>query len=153
MTLPAQLGIRVTPDLEVALKALRITEDEPITLTVRNNLEQFAALQTAELRGLRGHYTLRELGAMTSASISTSWDKTSRQHLATQIADAVEDHSLANFLSVDEGRALVQKLQALTPGQTVAVVLALEKWRANEFRTPDSNEFGGFARVGLIAAE
>lgn len=152
MTTAANVSFRLTPDLEAKIKALSTEPGEPVSTTVRNALDYLATVLAADLRSLRSVFTLAEVRAMASLATSITSDALSRTLLAFEVEEAVETGDLDDLLTRVDGRELVTKLQALSPGQVAAVTHALQRWWAQ----PDADRLStseGFARVGLIASD
>lgn len=107
-------------------------------------LARYAALLDRELRAVQ--LTEAEALLIADAGNGTAWDAQSARLLWAEIADALDD-GLAAKWGVD-GEALVAKLRALSAGQSLAVVDAIER----AWRHPDAGEDWGAAlrAVGLV---
>lgn len=150
MSKPANIQIRMSPDLEARLDHLRVEPGEPLATTVRNALDQLATILLNDLRSVRHEFTLPELQAMASVVTGTFHDALSRTLLVFEVEDAVEGGDLDDILPRADGRQLATKLHNLSPGQAAAITHALQRWwalPAGERLTTSE----GFARVGLIA--
>lgn len=98
-------------------------------LTAQRDLERYYALLAAELRTVS--LTAAEALLIADALNGTLWEPHTIRLLWAGVDDAIRLDGLAEKWQVD-GAALVAKLRALTPGQTVAVIDAVERaWQAD----------------------
>lgn len=138
-----QVNFRPDDRLRAALAA-RAGDDAPLAYVARRDLERYYATLAADLRAVA--LTAPEALLIADAGNGTAWDAQSARLLWAEVADALDD-GLAEKWRVD-GPALVAKLRALSAGQALAVVDAIER----AWRHPDRGEdFGAALRaVGLV---
>lgn len=143
---------RLNPELQHAVDALRSHPGESVSSIIHSAVTQFAALHAAELRGLRSVFTLRELMVMSRATARITPGVLSRQQLAMHVQDLIQSRKLESVFPAAESSPLLKKLHSLTPGQSVALSIALENRRADQ--PPNrGNQPAHFARVGLITKD
>lgn len=118
---------RAAADLAAAITAR--TSATSLSLTAQRDLERYYALLAAELRTVS--LTAAEAHLLADALNGTLWEPHTMRLLWAGVDDAIRLDGLAKKWQVDSG-ALVAKLRALTPGQTVAVIDAVERaWQAD----------------------
>lgn len=127
-TLP-QVNFRVDADLHDAISSR--SGNVAISQVARRDLDRYYTSLAYDLRGV----ALSEAEALliADAANGTLWDAHSARLLWAEIEDALPA-GLAAKWDVD-GAALVIKLRQLTPGQSLAVVDAIERaWRHADHR-------------------
>lgn len=96
--------------------------------TARRDLERYYAVLRAELAAAR--LTLPEASLIMDALNGTRMDHVSYRLLWAEIVEAMEDADLAGKWGVS-AEALTERLRALTPAQSMAIVDAIERaWAA-----------------------
>jgi len=131
-----KLSISLIPELisEIELRNLERSA------AIANCLERYFSLIDKTRRGLRDRFSSNELGLIVDARNGTLWDSRSAQMLHVEIDDALAD-GLGEKWQVD-GRALVEKLEALDLVQKLALVDAIERWwmRVSRDENPQPDE-------------
>lgn len=122
-TRPAPIAFR-DADLEPDLAA-RAKEHASLGLVAKRDLARYYTTLRRELRTVAGALTRGEKLALCDVSRGTLWDSTSVGFLWAEVADT--DPADLEQWEVDRD-ALVAKLRAFTPTQTLALVDALERW-------------------------
>lgn len=122
-TRPAPVMFRDTT-LEPQL-ADRAPEGDSLGLTAKRDLTRYYDTLRRELKLAIRDLTRGEKLALIDVSNGTLWDSNSAGFLWAEVADADPDQ-LAQW-EIDHD-ALVDKLRALTPTQSLALVDALERW-------------------------
>lgn len=143
---PVFLSLRTTPELIMGIERLRTSPSESRAHTVRGAVEHLALLQAAELRRLRHYFSLQELQALYWLRMELLHTPEARLRMSLVVEDALLTKNLK--LEGEAGRRLVETVRSLTPGQSSAIVSALERMGNYE---PDLDEHG-FSLVGLLAA-
>lgn len=103
------------------------------TAIATRDIERYYALVERDAATLRGLFVANEL--MLLADCCNGWAKPlgsawSIAALATQVGDGIKLDGLDTKWSVN-GASLLAKLHILTPGQTFALVDAIERWWLN----------------------
>lgn len=119
------VGFRAS-DLQDALEARQPDPDgQALGLTAKRDLGRYYDALRRELKLAAATLTRGEKLALCDVSNGTLWDSLSAGYLWAEVADA-DPAQLAQW-GVDQD-ALVAKLRALTPTQSLALVDALERW-------------------------
>jgi hypothetical protein len=110
---------QITPAL-----AARACRGHNMNDVARRDLARYYSMVDAELRAVE----LREAeaGLILDACRSVIFDETNYRLLWAEVQDAIQNDALMGRWDVD-GAPLVAKLQALTPGQRLALVDAIER--------------------------
>lgn len=103
----------------------RATEDNSAGLVAKRDLGRYYDVLARELKLAAATLTRGEKLALCDLSNGTLWDSTSIGFLWAEVADT-SPAQLAQW-KINQA-ALVEKLRALTPTQTLALVDALERW-------------------------
>lgn len=134
---------RAAPDLAAAIASR--TRATSHNLTAQRDLERYYALLAAELRTVS--LTAAEALLLADALNGTLWEPHTMRLLWANVDDAIRLDGLADKWQVI-GAALVAKLRALTSGQTIALVDAIERaWQA------DGDMRERLVKVGLLKPE
>lgn len=147
--MPAPLiTFRASSTLDEALTAR--TGRTSTSLTAQRELERYYTLLADELRTVM--LTEPEAKLVVDANNGVLWEPHTMRLLWAGTEDAITGDGLDRKWDVD-GPALVAKLRALTPGQTVAVVDAVERYWAAVSGGADVPTETLLRRVGLVRDE
>ena len=129
-------------DEQLELRAADTTHTNQVA---KRDLNRFYAALARELAIAARTLTRGEKLALCDISNGTLFDEISSAYLWAEVADAADEHLAMWGVNRD---ALVAKLRAFTPTQTLALIDALERW----WLLPDgvaSDHDAGLAAVGL----
>lgn len=122
----------------------RVDDGETLSFAAKRELERHCQILALDLA--RVDLTPDEAMLLLDALNGATWEGWSATLLWANGEDSLP--GLADKWGVD-GRALVQKLRALTPGQSLAVVDAAERWWRRPQAEGESRE-DSLRRVGLL---
>jgi hypothetical protein len=108
---------------------------------IRRDLERYYQLLAREERALAPRLSEAEWNLLRDALNGVMLDDASWRFLAEEVADAIADGDLAAKWGVD-GPALVARLRALTPAQTLVVVDAVERFWHDQAAAPAADPAG-----------
>lgn len=136
---------RAAADLATAITA-RASATSP-SLTAQRDLERYYALLAAELRTVT--LSPNEAQLLVDANNGTLWEPHTMRLLWAGVDDAILLDGLAAKWQVN-GKELVATLRLLTPGQTVAVVDAVERTWSALTADPDRLMADTLRHIGLV---
>jgi hypothetical protein len=144
----APVSVRVS-GLEPHLTA-RVGPDAPTSGLIRRDLERYYAVLADSLREV--NLTQAEASLVVDAMNGTLMEPHSYRLLWASVSEAIHDEGLDEKWDVD-GPALVEKLRALSPGATLALVDACERYWQRVSRGETAAEtslVSGLQAVGLV---
>ena len=138
-----------TGDIEDALQLRSHMEDGHMSFTAREILKRYFDLMERELRTV--NLTRKEACAICDVCNGWAMDPHSIMFMWAEVSDGISLNQIDKKWGVD-GPALVAKIRAWTPGQTLAVADAVEKFWHDPNPTDEALARAGFKFSDLPSA-